>query len=60
VRYTLQYGVHNGRCFVGPLLSTPELVVAPQLGVVALQVGGATYTSHTMPYVSHTVPASHR
>lgn len=47
VRYTLQYGVHNGRCFVGPLLTTPELVVAPQLGVVALQVGPNSQTLHT-------------
>ncbi len=40
VTYTLRWGAHNGRCFVGPLQQT-KLAVQPNLGcqVLAPQAG---------------------
>lgn len=41
VRYELRMGVHNGRCFVGPLVQTGSITVQPgRAGCVQLSATG--------------------
>ena len=39
VSYSLQYAIHNGRCFLGPFIQA-ELSSVPQLGSMLLEVTG--------------------
>lgn len=40
VRYSLRWGAHNGRTFVGPLQQAGPLRVAPNLGSLVLEPNG--------------------